>query len=185
MGILLGFTPFILFSLLSGLSVSLALWISFAAAFAIGIRDFLHAKMLRTLDMTCLVLFALLALYVGFIQPSLTVQAVRMIADVALLLMALVSMGLRNPFTLQYTREEVPEEFRETPSFIHANYILCSIWALAFAAMTAADAYATFNRKFSFSLDVATGLAALALALIFTVRYPAMSRTKTSAEIGK
>ncbi|HEY5339162.1 MAG TPA: hypothetical protein VIJ85_13225 [Rhizomicrobium sp.] len=176
MGILLGFTPFILFSLLTGLSVSLALWIAFAAAFAIGIRDFLHAKTLRVLDMGCLSLFALLALYAGFIQPSLTVQAVRMIADAGLLLIALVSIALRKPFTLEYTREDVPEDLRETPLFIRANYILTAVWALAFAVMAAADTYATFNKKFPLSLDVAAGLGALALAIVFTVRYPATSR---------
>jgi hypothetical protein len=39
-----------------------------------------------------------------------------------------------------------------------------------------ADAYATFNKKFPLSLDVAAGLVALALAIVFTVRYPAGSR---------
>jgi hypothetical protein len=176
MGILLGFAPFILFSLLTGLSVSLALWVAFAAAFAIGIRDFLHAKTLRVLDAGCLALFALLAIYAGFIQPGLNVQAVRMIADVGLLLLAVVSMAMRNPFTLQYAREDVPGELRETPQFVRANYILTAAWALAFAIMGAADAYATFDRRFPLSLDVAAGLAALALAIVFTLRYPAMPR---------
>ena len=98
MGILLGFVPFIVFALLTGVSVSLALWLAFAAAFAIGIRDFLHAKMLRMLDVSCLVLFAILALYAGFIQPSLTVQAVRLIADLGLFLLAIVSMVMRTPW---------------------------------------------------------------------------------------
>jgi hypothetical protein len=176
MGILLGLTPFILFSLLTGLSVSLALWIAFAAAFAIGIRDFLHAKMLRLLDVSCLALFALLAIYSGFIQPSLPVQAVRMIADVGLLLLAAISIAMRNPFTLQYAREEAPEELWSTAPFIRANYILAAVWTIAFAVMATADAYATFNRKFPLSLDVAAGLGTLALAIVFTVRHPAGSR---------
>jgi hypothetical protein len=176
MGILLGFTPFILFSLLTGLSVSLALWVAFAAAFAIGIRDFLHAKTVRLLDAVCLALFALLALYTGFVQPSLAVQAVRMIADAGLLLLAVISLAVRNPFTLQYSRDEAPEELWDTPAFVRANYILATVWSVAFAVMTAADTYATFNKRFPLSLDVAVGLAALALAIIFTVRYPAASR---------
>ncbi len=176
MGMLFGFAPFILFSLLTGLSVSLALWLAFTAAFVIGIRDFLHAKTLRVLDMGCLALFGLLALYVGFIQPDLKVQAVRMIADAGLLVIALVSMTIRNPFTLQYAREDVPQPFWDTPSFLRANYILSAVWAMAFAVMAAADAYATFERRFPFSLDVAAGLAALALAILFTVRYSATAR---------
>jgi hypothetical protein len=39
-------------------------------------------------------------------------------------------------------------------------------------ATTAADATATFNKKFPLSLDIGVGLAALALAVIFTARYP-------------
>jgi hypothetical protein len=176
MGILLGFTPFILFSLLTGLSVSLALWVAFAAAFAIGIRDFLHTKMLRLLDVVCLALFALLAIYAGFIQPSLPVQAARMIADVGFFLLAIISIVMRNPFTAQYARDDTPEDLWDTAPFIRANYILAVVWSFAFAVMTAADTYATFNKKFPLSLDVATGLGALALAIVFTVRNPAGSR---------
>jgi hypothetical protein len=177
MGILLGLTPFILFSLLTGLSVSLALWVAFAAAFAIGIRDFLHAKMLRQLDAVCLALFALLAIYTGFIQPSLSVPAVRMIADIGLLLLAVISIAMRNPFTAQYARDDAPEELWATTAFVRANYVLAAVWSVAFAVMAAADAYATFTKKFPFSLDVAAGLGALALAIVFTMRHPAGSRS--------
>jgi hypothetical protein len=170
MGILLGFAPFILFSLLTGLSVSLALWIAFAAAFAIGIRDFLHDKTLRTLDMGCLALFALLALYVGFVQPELSVETVRLIADAGLLVIALISMAMRNPFTLQYAREEAPEETWGSAAFLRSNYILSAVWAVAFAVMAGADALAIYNHSFPLSLDVAAGLGALALAIAFTVR---------------
>jgi hypothetical protein len=172
MGILLGFAPFILFALLSGISISLALWLAFAAAFAIGIRDFLHAKIIRLLDLTCLVLFATLALYTGFIQPSLPVQAVRMIADIVLLLLALISMARRAPFIGQYVREEVPEHLWDTPAFARMTYILSAVWAAAFLVMAVADGLATFQQYLSFSLDVAIGLVALAAAVVFTLRYP-------------
>jgi hypothetical protein len=173
MGILLGFAPFIVFALLTGVSVSLALWLAFAVAFAIGIRDFLHSKMIRMLDIGCLVLFALLAIYTGFIQPSLPVQAVRLIADIGLLLLALVSMARRNPFTTQYVRDELPERIWHTPQFSRTNYMVSAAWAVAFLIMSIADGLATFAHHLSFSLDVAIGLATLALAIVFTVRYPA------------
>jgi len=172
MGILMGFAPFILFALLTNISVSLALWVAFAAAFAIGIRDFAHTRILRVLDVGSTILFGLLALYAGFIQPSLSVQAVRLVVDCGLLLIAATSMAIRNPFTLQYAREQTPQEFWNTPLFIRTNYIITAVWTLAFLATTAADATATFNKKFPLSLDIGVGLAALALAVIFTARYP-------------
>jgi hypothetical protein len=121
MGILLGFAPFILFALLTNISVSLALWVAFASAFAIGIRDFAQTRILRVLDVGSTALFGLLALYAGFIEPSLSVQAVRLVVDCGLLLIAATSMAIRNPFTLQYAREQTPREFWDTPVFIRTN----------------------------------------------------------------
>jgi hypothetical protein len=185
MGILLGFAPFILFALLTNISVSLALWVAFAAAFAIGIRDFAHTRILRVLDVGSTILFGLLALYAGFIQPSLSVQAVRLVVDCGLLLIAATSMAIRNPFTLQYAREQTPQEFWNTPVFIRTNYIITAVWTLAFLVTTAADATATFNKKFPLSLDIGVGLAALALAVIFTARYPVLMRARVQRTLAE
>jgi hypothetical protein len=180
MGILLGFAPFIVFALLTSISTDLALWAALAAAFAIGIRDFAHTRLLRVLDVGSMILFGMLALYTGFIQPSLTIQAVRLIVDGGLFSIALVSLLVGNPFTLDYAREQVAKEVWQAPPFLRTNYIVAGVWTLAFAAMTAADAAATFNAHFSPNLDGAAGFAALTLAVIFTARYPAQMRTRVT-----
>ena len=181
MGILLGFAPFIVFALLTELSVDLALWAALAAAFVIGIRDFAQTRLLRVLDVGSIFLFGVLALYTGFIQPSLSIQAVRLVVDGGLMIIALVSILIGSPFTLDYAREQVPEEFWHTPLFLRTNYIITGVWVLAFGAMTAADAAATFSAHFPLALDVAASLAALALAVVFTSRYPAYVRARTAA----
>jgi len=71
MNLVAGFAPFILFTILSRLSVDLALWIAFATAFVVTIRDFVESPSLRLLDAGSLVLFALLALGRGFLDPNL------------------------------------------------------------------------------------------------------------------
>ena len=58
MNLVIGFAPFILFALLSRLSADLALWVAFAAAFVVTIRDFVESPSLRLLDAGSLVLFA-------------------------------------------------------------------------------------------------------------------------------
>ena len=180
MGILLGFAPFIVFALLAGLSIDLALWTALASAFVIGIRDFAHTRLLRVLDMGSVVLFGLLALYTGFIQPSLSIPAVHLIVDSGLTIIALVSIVIGNPFTLDYAREQVPEEFWRTPLFLRTNYIVAGVWVLAFGAMTAVDVAATFNARFPLTLDLAASLATLALAVVFTTRYPAYVRARAA-----
>jgi hypothetical protein len=181
MGILFGFTPFILFALLAGVSMSLALWAAFAASFTLGIRDFAQTKTLRILDIGGIALFGLLAVYVGFIQPGLKIQTVRLIIDCGLLLIALGSMIMRNPFTLAYARETTPHEIWATPAFLRANYVITAVWTGAFALTCAADGVANFDNAFPYSLDVAIGLAALGLAVVFTARY----RTHLRAQSGR
>jgi len=183
MGILLGFAPFIVFAVLAGLSTDLALWMALAVAFVIAIRDFAHTRLLRVLDMGSVALFGLLALYTGFVQPSLSIQGVRLVVDGGLMIIALVSILIGNPFTLDYAREQVPEEFWQTPLFLRTNYIVAAVWVLAFGAMTAADAFATFNARFPLTLDIAASLAALALAIVFTTRYPAYVRARADRSV--
>ncbi len=178
MGILLGFTPFIVFALLTSLSVSLAIWVAFSISFALAIRDFTASKTLRVLDAGGMILFGALALVAGFIAPSLSMQAVRFIVDVGLLLIAIASLLICNPFTLQYARDQLSPELWNDPAFIRVNYVITTVWAFAFAATAAADAVATFNRRFPLPLDIAAGLGALAIAILFTARYGAFARLR-------
>src|SRR5471030_1136631 len=77
MNLVLGFGPFVLFALLSRLSADLALWAAFAAAFVVTIRDFIERPQLRLLDGVSLFLFGGLALWRGFVDPGLTLAALR------------------------------------------------------------------------------------------------------------
>jgi hypothetical protein len=172
MSILLGFLPFIVFALLTSLSISLAIWVAFAISFALAIRDFASTKTIRLLDGGGMILFGALALVAGFVAPSLSMPASRFIIDVGLLLIALASMIMRNPFTLQYAREQVAQEFWGDPRFVRANYVVTAIWALAFAVMATADAIATFTRGFPLPLDIAGGMGVLAIAIFITARHP-------------
>jgi hypothetical protein len=174
---LLGFVPIILFTLLANLSQDLALWMAFASAFVVGIRDFAQERLLRLLDVGSTTIFGLLALYAGFVQPGLTIQMTRLVVDSGFFALALASILLRNPLTLQYAREQVPDEFRTMTRFVLTNYALTAIWMLGFAVMGAADALSNIDKRLPLSLDAATGLIVLTATVVATARYPAYLRT--------
>lgn len=178
MGILLGFLPFIVFALLTSLSVSLAIWVAFALSFALTIRDFAATKTIRVLDIGGMILFGALALVAGFIAPSLSMNGSRFIIDVGLFLIASASLVARNPFTLQYARDQIAHALWDDPRFVRANYVITTVWALAFAIMATADALATFTKHFPLSLDIAAGLGALAVAILITARHPQIVRAR-------
>jgi hypothetical protein len=176
MNLLVGLAPFIIFFVLMRYDISLALWGAFAAAFVLCIRDFMKTGVLRVLDTSSIVLFGVLALYTGFIQ-RMTIPATRLAVDATLTGIILGSMVFRQPFTMQYAREQVPSDFWATPLFIRTNYLLTAVWGIAFALTSTADAAATFYPAYvSLPVSVAMGLLAMTVAFLFTIRYAALVR---------
>jgi hypothetical protein len=171
MTLILGFAPFILFSLLSRLSADLALWISFAAAFVVTIRDFVERPVLRLLDGASLALFGLLALGRGFLMPDLPLAAVRAILDAGLMLAIGFSILRRRPFSAQYANTETQGRVWPLPAFLRVNYVISTIWLIAFAAMTLADTAVTLL-PVPIAVGIAVNVMALGLATALSLLYP-------------
>jgi hypothetical protein len=176
MNILVGLSPFITFAVLSNLSVDLALWLAFAAAFAIGIRHFVQRRALSILDAGGTLLFGLLALYAGFVAPGIATKAVRLAVDAGFLGMALTSLLFGSPFTLPHASEPPSRKGRAPPPEPPGR-MLTVVWLLAFAIMTLGDAAAAFDKRFPLSLDSAIELGALAIAIAFTARFAVREKT--------
>ena len=102
----------------------------------------------------------------------LTVLSVRLRVDAGLLLIILVSMAIGKPFTLQYARERVPEERWKSPRFARINFVITSVWALAFACIVAADLMMIYLPNVPIRVGIVVTLAALYGAYRFTDWYP-------------
>lgn len=176
MNLVLGFVPFILFAVLMSLSTDLALWVAFAGAFTLGIRSFLDTRVLKTLDAGNTALFGVLAMYKGFVQPGLSLGTVMFAVDGGLLAIIIASLVLHEPFTLQYAREQVAPEQWTSSAFLRTNYVVTGIWVAALVVMTAADIAATVIPVIPVTGAVVASLVALAVALTFSLRYPAYLR---------
>ena len=168
MNLVLGFGPFILFALLSRLSADLALWMAFAAAFVVTIRDFIERPALRLLDGVSLILFGALALWRGFFDPGLTLAALRTIVDLGLTAAILFSLVRKKPFSLQYAGRGGWSE----NDFLRVNFVISFVWLAAFIAMALADALVTLAGQPQY-IGIAVCVAAFALSTLVTLRYPA------------
>jgi hypothetical protein len=181
MNLVAGFAPFILFTILSRLSVDLALWIAFATAFVVTIRDFVESPSLRLLDAGSLALFALLALGRGFLDPNLSLAAVRFTAALSLFLILGLPLLLKRPFSVDYARLD-PREAGWPPSlFQRVNYLVSATWTAAFAVMAAADGAVTFDLGLPLYAGIAISLVTLAAAVTFTLRYPALAAKRLNS----
>ncbi|MDE1986451.1 MAG: hypothetical protein KGL29_03940 [Alphaproteobacteria bacterium] len=181
MTLLLGFAPLVVFFVLERLSVSLALWAAFATAFALSMRTFIETGILKLFDAGGTLIFGLLALFTGFIEPGMDYPWVAFILDLGLLGIVGWSLAARVPFTWEYSREQIPQEKWATPLFVATNYRLTWAWAGAFAVMAAADATVIFLHRVEPSLAAAASLLALMSALAFTWQ----SGVRISRRLGK
>jgi hypothetical protein len=180
MNLIIGFSPFILFALLSRLSADLALWVAFAAAFVVTIRDFVESPSLRLLDAGSFALFAALALVRGFLDPSLSLAAVRFIAEAFLFLVLGLSLLWKRPFSMAYARLDPREAAWPPHLFRKVNYLVSAAWTAAFLAMAVTDGAVAFEPRLPLYASIAVSVIALGLAVTFTLRYPALVAKRLS-----
>lgn len=180
MGLLLSFSPFIVYAVLSRAgSPAAALWAGAAVAVALLLHErFVSRRALKILEIGTAVLFGGLALWIGATHAFWSVPEVRLAVDGGLLAIVLISMAIRRPFTLQYAREQVPPEIQASPRFVSVNWHITTIWALAFVLMVGADLVMARWPQVPLAVSIAVTVAALAGAILFTGWYPAWLRRR-------
>jgi hypothetical protein len=103
---------------------------------------------------------------------------VKLIVDGGMLAIALASLSVRRPFTLQYARQMVDAETAELPEFLNANYVITWAWSLAFALMMMANMLLIYIPGLPLWSGLAIAFAARNSALYFTKWYPEYRRAK-------
>ncbi len=182
MRVVVALAPFLLFLAIQRLvGIETGLLAAAVAACLLLVVDLvLLKKSLKILEIGTAVLFASLATYVNVSDAHWSVARVRLAVDTGLFLIIVISLLIRQPFTLQYARESVPQERWDRPEFIKLNYVVTAVWACAFAVTVAVDAaWATIPRFPPLIVIVVSVLAAMG-AVRFPSWYSARQQAKTS-----
>ncbi len=166
---LFGFAPFIIFSLVTLLSLNLGVWLAFATAFVIAIRDFVDTPRLRVLDGANLVIFGGLAIVGGFLEPNLRLLTTRLAVEATLFGLAVFSIARSQPLSLAYHGTATRRRFA---GLWRSHLLITAAWALAVLTMGVADAVTLSDPNISISGDIALGLAVLGSVIVFTLRFP-------------
>ncbi|UKJ76194.1 hypothetical protein H1Q64_21865 (plasmid) [Azospirillum brasilense] len=179
MGILLAFAPFIAFAVLDRLVGPVEGLIAGALVSAtMLLRDWMSpGRTPKILEVGTVLLFGGLAFYAVAGGPTWSVMGVRLLVDAGLLLIVLISIALRRPFTLQYAREQVAHEFWDSPRFIHTNYVITGVWALAFLVLVIADIVLLYRPDLPPRFGIVATVLALVGAIKFTSWYPEHQRS--------
>lgn len=174
--ILAPFATFALLMLITSAAVSLFAGAAVAAA-TIGYEVF-RGRSIKALAAAAVIMFSVLGSYISLVDGDWSATEVRLAVDIGTLAIALTSIAIRAPFTLQYARETVDPETTKLPGFLRANYIISWAWTFAFVLMLIANLLTIYLPTLPFWVGLGIGVAARNSAAYFTKWYPAYRRAK-------
>lgn len=164
--------PFATFATLMMLtSVKISLVLSAVVALGIVSWDFLNGRSVKMLSAGAVVLFVALCGY-HLLATELSPTAARLVVDSGVVAIALGSIAIRLPFTMQYARERVDAETQQQPRFVRVNYILTWAWSAAFVLMLAVDLMTVYLPSVPLWICAAIAFVARNGATYFTKWYP-------------
>ena len=114
------------------------------------VRERRRGKSVKILEAGTVGLFGGLAIFTAITRYDWTILEARLAVDAGLLGLVLGSLIARRPFTLQFAREEVPQEYWANPQFIATNYMISGVWAAAFVILVVADVVMASFQPFRF-----------------------------------
>ena len=188
---LIGLSPWIVYSLVEGegrLEESSA--IAFGLALAILMIGWLRGSSPKLLEFSDVIFFGALAIFVAVASDDTHAWLERWsgeVANMALVVIAVGSILIRQPFTLAYAKEEAPRELWDNPVFLRTNYVLTWVWAVAFIIEAASGLYG--DAVLDNSNNLWTGWIIQTLPLIvaaqFTLWYPDRVKALGAIERGE
>jgi hypothetical protein len=154
-----------------------------AAALALTVigYDLYRGASVKILMTASTILFGALGAYDILSHGNWSTVAVRVAVDGGVLAIALVSLAIRMPFTLQYAREKVDAETRQLPGFVQANYVITWFWTAALVLMLVADILAVYAPGTPLWVGIAIAFAARNGAMYFSKWYPQYRRAREMA----
>jgi hypothetical protein len=162
-------------------SAAASLFAAAAICLMVMAYDILRGRSIKMLGAGSVVLFGALGGYLALVDSSLSSSAVKLAVDAGVLAISLMSLVIRQPFTLQYAREVVDAATAELPGFRTANYVITWAWTVAFLLMLMASVLMIYVPGLPLWSGIAIAFAARNTAVYFTKWYPEYRRAKFAA----
>jgi hypothetical protein len=159
-------------------SAAVSVFAGAGVCLAVILLDAVRGRSTKILGTGSAILFASVGAYLILVDPALGKSTVKLLVDAGMFAVALGSMLLRHPFTLQYALEAVPPETAGMPGFKRANYIITGVWTGAMLLMALGNVVVLYVPGLPIWTGLAIAFAARNSAVYFTKWYPAYRRLK-------
>lgn len=163
--ILVSFAPWIVYWVLCGTGNILGVIISLVIALLLVIPQ-IHKKDFNLMDLTSLLYFSIATTATFIFNLNVFVEKSGFLSYSALFLMALFSLIIKQPYTLQVSKRDYPEIYWKDKSFLAINNIITGIWAVIFIAN------ATIFLLLDIPFTVILSNTLIALGITFSITFP-------------
>jgi hypothetical protein len=140
--------------------------------------DVASGRSIKMLGAGSAIVFLALGLYITIVDSGWSNSAVRLAVDTGVFAISLVSLAIRQPFTLQYAREAVDAETAKLPGFRKANYIITTVWIGAFVLMMVGNVLMIYVPNLPLWSGLLIAFTARNSAAYFSKWYPQYRRAK-------
>jgi hypothetical protein len=143
--------------------------------------DVYRGRSIKVLGAGSALVFGALGGYLAVTGEAWGVSAVKFTVDAGILAIALISLAVRKPFTLQYARETEDPQTTQMPDFLFANYVITWAWVLAMLLMIGANMLPIYVPGMPLWSALVIAFAVRNTAIYFSQWYPSYHRQKYSA----
>ena len=180
---LTGFLPWIVYWILVGnVPFTTSVLVALGVAVAVTTATYARTRSVKLFEAGAIVIFVALLVITLAGEESFLERWIQPISNLGILVLALATVVVGRPFTLEYARESTPPEVQGTAGFLYVNRVLTWVWIAAFAVMTVASFIPPIVQGEATIRDGASTLSIvcywvipygfLALAGIVTARFP-------------
>ena len=162
-------------------SAAVSLFTAAAICLSVIAYDLVRGRSIKILGAGSVIVFTAVGGYTLLIDPAMSNSAVKFAVDTGIFLIALMSIVIRHPFTLQYALEVVDTETAKLPGFMKANYIITWAWTGAALLMMAGNMAMIYVPNLPLWSGLLIAFAARNSAVYFTRWYPQYRKAKYGA----
>ena len=188
LSVILGFAPWIVFTVVSGPSTWL--WAALAAlvvAVALAVPGWLRTREIGLLQAAGIAFFgvlSVLALVLNYADLQWIEDRVQLLSSLVLAAVAAGSLAARRPFTEYYARQAVPRERWSSPLFKRINVVITAAWAVTFLLIALCDLVVVLAPGSGALFDWVLPALLIVAAVMFTKKYPERARRAAAAGDG-
>ncbi|MEM0314895.1 MAG: NAD(P)-binding protein, partial [Archaeoglobaceae archaeon] len=167
--ILVSFTPWIVYWSLCGIGSKFGVVVPFAIS-SLLVSFQIRKRNVNLMDVTSVLYFAVATVGTFILGLDVFVDSSGFLGYSALFLMAIFSLIIRQPYTLQISKRDYPKVYWKEKLFLAVNSVITGVWAVIFIANAI-----LFLLETPFAVVLSNALIALGIAfsIVFPLEAPA------------